>query len=347
MLWETMYRQKKLTWEGQNMRLLAILTLAALTGGSSGAFALELKDITFNTEGGGKVVFSHKLHLQKKAAKTANTSCKTCHPSTNDRKQHFTMADMEKGKSCGQCHTGQKAFSISKCTGCHKVKEITFQVKETGPVHFSHNQHLKSMQCNACHNRLYATGPNKSVSMAEMEKGKSCGACHNGGKAFSIAKCDACHPAPKQVVFKVKETGPTVFSHSRHLKQYSCSACHTRLFALGSNKRASMAAMEKGRSCGACHNDRDAFSVAQCQKCHPTREITFKLAGVSNAKFSHTAHTSMYKCDSCHTGTFPLKSSSKPVTMKEMYQAKSCGSCHDGKSAFTVHGNCDTCHIKG
>ena len=331
------------------MRLpTSIITLVALAWGVTGASALELKDVTFNTNGGGKVVFSHQLHLKKKSEKSANVSCKSCHDSKEGKARVvYTMADMEKGKSCGKCHTGQKAFSISQCTGCHKVKEITFQIKETGPVQFSHARHLKKMQCNACHTKLYATGPNKEVSMAEMEKGKSCGACHNGKKAFGIAKCDACHPAPRQVVFKVKETGPTIFSHNKHVSRYSCSACHTRLFSLGSNRHRSMAAMEKGKSCGACHNAKEAFAVSECEKCHPVKEIKFKLASVASAKFSHSAHIRMYKCDSCHTGTFPLKTGNRPVTMSEMYKAKSCGACHDGKSAFTVHGNCDSCHVRG
>lgn len=324
-----------------------IIFLAALTWGVSGASALELKDITFNTDGGGKVVFSHKAHMKKKAEKTANVSCKTCHETTISKSRtRFTMADMEKGKSCGKCHTGQKAFSISKCTGCHKVKDITFQVKQTGPVQFSHNKHLKSMQCQSCHNKLYSTGHNKSVSMAEMEKGKSCGACHNGSKAFDIQKCSSCHPSPKQVVFKVKETGPTVFSHSRHVKKYSCSTCHTKLYALGSNKPVSMAAMEKGKSCGHCHNAKEAFALSDCGKCHPTKDVTFKVANISDVKFSHNNHLSMYKCNDCHTRTFPLSASTKPVTMHEMQKSKSCGTCHDGKSAFTVSGNCDSCHVK-
>ena len=327
----------------------SIIILAALTCGVSGASALELKDVTFNTNGGGKVVFSHQVHLQKKTAKTANVSCKSCHETAGTGKSRvvFTMADMEKGKSCGKCHTGDKAFSISKCTGCHKVKEITFQIKQTGPVQFSHNKHLRTMQCNACHNKLYQTGANKSVSMAEMEKGKYCGACHNGTKAFSIEKCSACHPSPKQVVFKVKETGPIAFSHSQHVQKYSCDACHTKLFGLGGNKHVTMAAMEKGKSCGACHNAKVAFSVSKCDKCHPVKEITFKVAGIGNAKFSHNLHVGMYKCSACHTGTFPLTTATKPVTMSEMGKAKSCGACHDGKTAFTVHGNCDTCHSKG
>lgn len=324
-----------------------IIILAALTGWVSGACALELKDITFDTAGAGKVVFSHQLHLQKKSEKTANASCKSCHTTAAPSQKHYSMKDMEQGKSCGKCHTGQKAFSLSKCTGCHKVKEITFRVKETGPVQFSHELHLKKMQCNACHTGLYATGRNQPVSMAEMERGKSCGACHNGQKAFSVAKCNACHPAPKQVVFQVKETGPTVFSHAKHVSRYSCSACHTRLFPLGGKKHSSMAAMEKGKSCGACHNAKEAFAVAECDKCHPVREITFQTASVANAKFSHTAHLKMYRCNSCHTSTFRLSSGNRPVTMSEMHRAKSCGACHDGKSAFTVHGNCDSCHVKG
>jgi c(7)-type cytochrome triheme protein len=329
------------------MRLRSsIIVLAALACGVSGASALDLKDVTYDTNGGGKVVFSHKAHLKKKSEKMPNVSCKSCHQSAKEGKTHYTMADMEKGKSCGKCHTGDKAFSISKCTGCHKVKEISFKVKETGPVLFSHNKHLEKMQCGSCHTKLYATGPNKTVSMAEMEKGQSCGACHNGAKAFSIDKCNACHPNPKQVVFKVKETGPTVFSHTKHVARYKCSACHTKLYSIGSNRHASMAAMEKGKSCGACHNAKEAFAVSQCQKCHPVREINFKVANIADVKFSHKAHRSMYKCSSCHTRTFPLSTGNRPVTMSEMYQAKSCGACHDGKSAFSVHGNCDSCHVR-
>ncbi|HBG07922.1 MAG: cytochrome C [Geobacteraceae bacterium GWC2_58_44] len=324
-----------------------IVILAALTCCVSGASAVEIKDITYNTADAGKVVFSHKVHLKKKSEKSPNVSCKSCHatPATS-KKVTYTMADMEKGKSCGKCHTGQKAFSLSNCTGCHKVKEIAYKIKSTGTVLFSHTKHLKSMQCNACHTKLYATGANREVSMAEMEKGKSCGACHNGAKAFSIAKCDACHPTPREVVFKVKETGPTVFSHSKHVEMYKCNSCHTKLYAIGVNKPVSMAAMEKGKSCGACHNAKEAFSVAECQKCHPVKEIQFKVAKASNVTFSHTAHLNMYKCNDCHTGTFPLRTANKPVTMSEMQKSKSCGACHDGKSAFSVSGSCDSCHVR-
>jgi c(7)-type cytochrome triheme protein len=324
-----------------------IIILAALAGSVSGAAALELKEVTYNTPGAGKVVFSHKVHLDKNSAKTAKVSCKVCHATlkASNNGVHFSMADMEKGKSCGKCHNGKTAFSIDKCTGCHKVKEITYHVKETGVVHFSHARHLKDTQCDSCHTKLFAAGPNRTFTMAEMEKGKSCGACHNGTKAFGIEKCGACHPT-KEIVFNVKQTGPTHFSHLKHMEQYQCSACHTKLYALGPKKHVSMAAMAKGKSCGACHNGKEAFAVAECAKCHPVKDINFKLAKIANVKFSHSAHITLYKCGSCHTGTFPLRTGNKPVTMAEMKKAKSCGACHDGTTAFTVRGNCDSCHVR-
>jgi len=324
----------------------AFIILAALAGSVSGAVALDIKDITFDTPGAGKVVFSHKAHLNAKSEKTAKVSCKSCHVNLKQKSEvRFSMADMEKGKSCGKCHDGNVAFSINKCTVCHKVKEITYNVKQTGKVHFSHARHLKDMQCDSCHPKLFATGPNRTFTMAEMEKGKSCGACHNGTKAFAIQNCGGCHPT-KELVFNVKQTGPTRFSHKTHMEQYDCSACHAKLYPLGPRKRTTMAAMEKGKSCGACHNGKEAFAVADCGKCHPVKEINFKVAKLANAKFSHTSHLTLYKCGACHTGTFPLKTGNKPVSMAEMRKAKSCGACHDGTTAFTVRGNCDSCHVR-
>jgi c(7)-type cytochrome triheme protein len=324
------------------------IILAALAVTASGAVALELKNVTYDTPGAGKVVFSHKVHLGQKAG-DAKVSCKSCHENLKQKNNiRFSMADMEKGLSCGKCHDGKTAFSVSKCTACHKVKEITYQVKQTGIVNFSHAKHLKDMQCDSCHPKLFVTGPNRTFTMAEMEKGKSCGACHNGTKAFALQNCGGCHPT-KEIVFNVKSTGPTHFSHKKHMAQYDCSACHSKLYPIGPRKRVSMAAMEKGKSCGACHNGKEAFAVADCSKCHPVKEINFKMAKaaqVANVTFSHKAHLAKYKCNSCHTGTFPLKTGNKPVSMAEMRKAKSCGACHDGTIAFTVRGNCDSCHVR-
>ncbi|ACM19949.1 menaquinol oxidoreductase complex Cbc7, cytochrome c subunit, putative, 9 heme-binding sites [Geotalea daltonii FRC-32] len=243
--------------------------LAMLFGSFTLAYSMELKDKTFNTEKAGKVVFSHSSHLKKKNARTANVGCKSCHNSNLKENVRYTMADMDKGKSCGMCHNGAKAFALSGCTSCHKVRQITYNVKETGPTTFSHSVHLKTMQCSSCHNAIFKPGPNKRVNMAEMEKGKSCGACHDGKKSFALSKCTRCHPV-KDRSYKIAGAGNVEFSHVFHLDAYGCKDCHAHLYSHRGHKKAvTMAEMEKGKSCGACHDSKTAFTVKEnCDRCH-------------------------------------------------------------------------------
>jgi c(7)-type cytochrome triheme protein len=248
------------------LTLLVPIALVAITAYAS---AMDLKDITFTTRDAGKVVFSHKSHMAKKSRTSSNLSCKTCHESSKLNNRHYTMAEMEKGKSCGACHNGTKAFALAKCTRCHMVKDITYKVKETGPVLFSHNWHLRTMQCSSCHNKIFKAGPNPKTTMAEMEKGISCGACHDGKKAFKVSECVKCHPV-KEKTYKVADAGDVMFSHNFHTGMYSCQECHPRLYIPGKgNATVSMAGMEEQKSCGACHDGKTAFTVKEnCEKCH-------------------------------------------------------------------------------
>ena len=66
-----------------------------------------------------------------------------------------------------------------------------------GEVVFSHEAHVEGMAlaCTECHDKLYTSSKqHKVVTMKQMQKGKSCGACHNGKKAFSVkGDCAKCH----------------------------------------------------------------------------------------------------------------------------------------------------------
>lgn len=252
------------------MKLLWLTLTAAIICYSIPAAALDIKDKTFVTENAGKVVFSHASHLKKKTAKSPNISCKACHNSAMAKGVHYTMAQMEQGKSCGQCHNGKSAFALSKCSACHKVKDITYKVKETGPVLFKHSVHLReNSDCSACHNSLFKTGANPRASMADMEKGKSCGACHDGKKAFAVAECSKCHPT-REITFSEKSAGNITFSHQSHTGLYKCGECHPQIFKTSRSKtRVSMKQMEAGKSCGSCHDGKTAFSVKEnCAACH-------------------------------------------------------------------------------
>ena len=250
-------------------RATVIMSMITLCGWSIVTEALEINDATFSTENAGKIVFRHSTHLKKKNAKTPNISCKSCHNDNMKKGVRYTMAQMEHGMSCGQCHNGRKAFALAKCTACHKVKDVTFSIKETGPVNFRHSTHLTRQQCGACHNAVYKTAGNSRVTMAEMEKGSSCGACHNGKTAFSLVSCTACHPV-KDRTFSIKTAGNVTFSHTSHISLFKCVDCHTKIYETAKSKaRTTMAEMEAGKSCGACHDGKTAFTVkGSCATCH-------------------------------------------------------------------------------
>jgi c(7)-type cytochrome triheme protein len=310
----------------------------------SAAFAVTIRDAVYHTKNAGKVVFSHADHIHKKGL---TNDCRACHDAIFDlkKKKHYSMADMGKGKSCGACHDGKKAFSPGDCVRCHQTKEIIYNVKATGPTGFSHKSHLaKSANCSVCHPSVFAAGPNKLFTMADMEKGKSCGACHNGKKTFGLDSCVTCHPV-NEITFEVKETGPTHFSHTTHLEVAGCGKCHPKLFSPNQkNRPVGMAAMEKGKSCGACHNSKLAFSVKECSKCHPVRNLMFEEKSAGNVIFSHKFHTGLYTCVDCHASLYKTTRSKVKVSMQEMEKGKSCGNCHDEKTAFSVKEKCESCH---
>lgn len=154
--------------------------------------------------------------------------------------------------------------------------KMTMRSDATGPIEFSHYLHLEKIgkNCPSCHNELYNVDPSKPkqrVSMKEMEeKSKSCGACHNGARAFSVKKdCAKCHPT-RDITFE-NDAGPALFSHEVHTGLYKCGECHPGMFvpSQGKNPKTTMTQMEKGESCGACHDGSTAFTVKEnCDTCH-------------------------------------------------------------------------------
>jgi len=73
------------------------------------------------------------------------------------------------------------------------------------------------------------------------------------------------------VAFPAKDAEKAVFSHEGHVvrAKLGCKECHPRLYLdVAKSKRASMKQMEKGQSCGACHEGKRAFALDDCAKCH-------------------------------------------------------------------------------
>jgi c(7)-type cytochrome triheme protein len=308
-------------------------------------FAAEIKDVTYRFRGTSAVTFSHVKHLE---VSWLTDNCLACHDKIykTNGKRPVSMSQMEHGASCGACHNSKKAFALAQCGRCHPTRDVVIQVPPSDKVIFSHKAHEGSTKCPDCHTGLYAYGyGNKAVGMEGMARGKSCGSCH-GKRAFPLTACGRCHSSKYEVAFPVPyPTGPVTFSHELHTKEEPCAACHPGLFKRGRNRPASMAQMEKGKSCGACHNGREQFALADCSRCHLAGDIEMKIKGAPTAFFSHERHISRYRCTDCHPAIFRL-GYVKPrgVTMIEMDRGKSCGACHDDAVAFNTRFNCHRCH---
>lgn len=150
--------------------------------------------VIITTEDFGDVTFSHMRH---------SAFCSDCHTKIFQQKANSTpkvgMKAMEEGKSCGNCHNDDYAFSVKgSCSECHTgVKDILFKEEDAGNVTFPHSTHLEMFSCSDCHPDLFKAkrGANKAT-MDEMAEGSSCGACHDGDSAFGVEDdegCESCH----------------------------------------------------------------------------------------------------------------------------------------------------------
>ena len=168
------------------------------------------------------------------------------------------------------------------------------------------------------------------------------------------------------------------FPHSTHTQWLTCNTCHARIFPYRDTKM-KMADIFMGKFCGECHG-KVAFPVmTACERCHVRLPVpagrakpellgTITLAraapdsasggvvegnaaGVSTtalpaARFPHWVHRSRYLCKSCHMELFVPKAGANRITMQLISKGESCGTCHDGKTAFGAgFGSCNRCHV--
>lgn len=158
-------------------------------------------------------LFPHSAHVEW-------LDCGSCHPGIYPyRNEPITMAQVNAGESCGQCH-GAVAFPPSACERCHVKTSMqegrlspellgdirfTRATDSTGapvmgafpPARFRHWSHRIRFRCSACHTDVFplAAGTD-TLTMTAMRRGAACGACHDGSTAFAtnnVSECGRCH----------------------------------------------------------------------------------------------------------------------------------------------------------
>ena len=160
-----------------------------------------------------------------------------------------------------------------------------------------------------------------------------------------------------------EEPADEIFSHKLHVidQELDCDSCHPDIFAkkrgaAEANGDYTMAAMEEGKYCGACHDKEMLEDPKSCKVCHGSdmkqpKTILFTIP-VKAVIFDHNMHTEDLglECSDCHSKLFKMKMGNAEkhpdqFTMEALYKGKYCGACHDGDQAFASNTQCTVCHI--
>ncbi len=104
--------------------LLSILSALFLLAPPSSFAVPEGLTLTWHGGTAGHVLFDGTIHAKK------GLQCDACHVAglfqTKYGGDKMTMAEMNRGRFCGACHNGKKAFSTSdqkSCKRCHQGKK--------------------------------------------------------------------------------------------------------------------------------------------------------------------------------------------------------------------------------
>ncbi|HOD29109.1 MAG TPA: cytochrome c3 family protein [Syntrophales bacterium] len=273
-------------------RMLILCTALIITVPLSGAGAADKPPAgILYTQPLKSVLFSHGDHLQK------GTSCSTCHSGLFDMealraqtRKDFNMAALYKGKYCGACHNGRKAFAAdTQCARCHlgtrgrvaaedaPVYKATVRLGRGGQrVAFSHESHRKKATCRTCHPGLFQPKEGAArIGMADHDRNKFCFGCHSGKVrgVFAWSDCSRCHgkavPAPKEAIRFGKENRIVTFRHDTHQPKAGCQACHPGLFAFRKGTaRIGFPDHMGGKFCFTCHAQKGGAAFYTCNGCH-------------------------------------------------------------------------------
>lgn len=190
---------------------------------------------------------------------------------------------------------GIQAAPPAASTGATPEKQIesygNTQIIASEPVKsmFSHKTHVISagLTCDSCHPDLFtrkrgAAKAKGDYTMASLDAGKYCGACHDGKTAFNTTgpeTCKTCHGSdmkqPETIVFN-RPVKAVVFGHKEHVDLgLDCTSCHDKAFEMRKGaaeehpQKFTMKALYAGQYCGVCHNGNIAFaSNTRCASCH-------------------------------------------------------------------------------
>jgi c(7)-type cytochrome triheme protein len=200
------------------------------------------------------------------------------------------------------------------------------------PVVFAHWSHRANYTCRVCHLELEFAmhSGDTGISCEQNAAGRFCGACHNGGTAFTVRdgpakQCAKCHVADRNLLEK----------------EFDSFAADMPLAPFG-NGIDWAEALRTGKI-----EPRKTILSAKLSMQFPEKlRATMKLGTSSprsDVRFSHEDHFEELDCSSCHPELFNIKKKgTEKFTMEANIYGNFCGACHM-RVAFPMN-DCRRCH---
>lgn len=199
------------------------------------------------------------------------------------------------------------------------------------PVIFRHWSHRARYTCRVCHQELgFSMRPGDTgITRAQNVAGKFCGACHDGGTAFSVkdgaAQCDRCH----------------MKSPAQQDKDFAAFAEQLPMAPFGNGIDWS-AALNSGLLAPRNTLKSDGDELAFPEKLRKPLKLG-TASPSSDVRFSHEDHFAELDCSSCHPDLFSIKKEGTPsFSMDANIYGGFCGACHM-HVAFPMN-DCSRCH---
>jgi hypothetical protein len=306
--------------------------------------------------------FDHISHARLVKAKGRKANCTPCHGGTGAQFQARPQMRM-----CESCHDGDQAFDAlgTQCSRCHAAPTGTrLSTLPPPPKPFQHAAH-RSRQvnidaCTSCH----GVGVEPDKVQAGRDQHRPCQECHAAEfRTQGQGICLSCHlrndpfrPNPLRLPTVADSewrlpSAPEI-PHAKHQESgVPCKNCHTNEAGLKPEPP------ELGHAvCSRCHvvervpkklPQGTPVTLDHCSACHvpssePEPRDGARRPWSTHDRFRHdNNHRTPQTCPSCH-----FQNGAATLTFPTM---QSCGSCHDGRTAFALIGpkECALCHGAG
>ncbi len=219
--------------------------------------------------------------------------------------------------------------------------ELASSANKLFGVTFSHGAHTRWLTCSNCHPAVFPLRQAQPtlVTMAKIQAGQYCGACH-GRVAFSAGRdCSRCHT---KNLAAVEWRPPEARKPIERAKNWQEAAKALPVTD-------GMVNWSKALTQGVIAPRPGIDPKAEDQAVFPLDVELIPAAGeMFKAIFSHKSHTEWLGCVNCHNDIFQMAKGAAKMTMETINAGQYCGVCH-GKVAFpaTACGGCHTAMAGG